>query len=148
MEAILVIVGSGSEKYKIKNLAFELGLSNKIEFFDWTDDVYTWYMTADAYVLSSNYEGWGMVIIEAASCGLPIIMTDVGCAGEVIKAGENGVIVPIGDEEKFSDAMARIIEDENFRKKVAANAHLVLSTLPTKKETLSLYRNSWELALK
>jgi glycosyltransferase involved in cell wall biosynthesis len=123
-------------------------LSDKVEFFNWTDDVYAWYKIADAYVLSSNYEGWALVIIEAASCGLPIIMTDVGCAGEVIKDRESGLVLPLNNEEKLTEAMSMIIEDKELREKIGENARLISLTLPTKAETLILYKKSWELASK
>lgn len=147
LDTVLFIVGSGPEFYHLKTLAFNLGISHRVEFFDWTEDVYGWYESADAYVLSSNYEGWGRVIIEAAYANLPIIMTDVGCAGEFIENGASGLVVPVNNTDALAEAMVKVIEDEALRKKISAGAKLALLELPNKEETLALYKKSWEVAL-
>jgi glycosyltransferase involved in cell wall biosynthesis len=133
----LWIIGDGSEK---KNYE----LDKNIKLLGWKDDLKEFYNMADAFVLSSNYEGWGMVVIEAASYGLPIIMTDVGCAGEVIKNNESGLIIPVGDKEKLVAAMIKIVEDKELRKKIGENAKLAISQLPTKEKILDLYKKSWK----
>jgi glycosyltransferase involved in cell wall biosynthesis len=75
-------------------------------------------------------------------------MTDVGCAGEVIKDRESGLVLPLNNEEKLTEAMSMIIEDKELREKIGENARLISLTLPTKAETLILYKKSWELASK
>lgn len=146
-QAILLIVGKGPEKKKLVSLAKKLRLGDKIFFIDWTDDIYSYYNLADVYVLSSNYEGWGRVIIEAAGCGLPIIMTDVGCAGEVIKSGESGLVVPIGDKKELEEAMIKLIGDKESRERLGEEAKKQISNLPNREKTLNLYKLSWEKAL-
>ncbi|MEK9184817.1 MAG: GtrA family protein, partial [Patescibacteria group bacterium] len=108
------------------------------------NDVGNYYSQADVFLLTSNSEGWGLVVIEAATYGLPIIMTDVGCAGEVIVNGESGIIIPIGDKKALVRNMKRIIEDQELREKLGANAKLVVQSLPSKEETFELYKESWE----
>jgi len=147
-QAILLIVGRGPEKRKLVNLVNNLNLEDKVEFIDWTDNVYSYYNLADVYVLSSNYEGWGRVIIEAASCELPIIMTDVGCAGEVIKNGESGLVTPVNNREKLEQAMIKLIADKGLREKLGRMALKSISNLLNQGETLKLYKGSWEKALK
>lgn len=68
----------------------------------------SFYKSFDVCVISSNYEGWNRVVIEAMAAGLPILMTDVGCAGEVVKNGENGVVVPVGDAHRFLEELIRL----------------------------------------
>ena len=148
-DAELWIIGDGPEsnnlKFKIKNLK----LDDNVKLFGRKsrEELETIYSEADIFMLSSDSEGWGMAVIEAASFGLPIIMTDVGCAGEVIKNGESGLLIPIGDKRKLVEAMLKIIEDENLRKKLGANAKLAVSRLPSKERTLELYKKSWEIAV-
>lgn len=147
-QAVLLIVGQGPEKNKLINLVRKLKLEDKILFIDWTDDIDSYYNLADVYVLSSNYEGWGRVIIEAAGYGLPIIMTNVGCAGEAIKNTESGLIVPLADKKGLEKAMLKLISDRNLRINLGQKAKGAILELPDKRETLKLYQESWQKALK
>ena len=139
----LWIVGEGEEKEKLKDLCCELRVTSYVKFLGWQDDLEKFYSQADVFLLTSNHEGWGMAIIEAASCGLPIIMTDVGCAGEVIKNGESGIVISVSRQEELENAMIRLIKNEELRKKFGNNAQQVVMNLPTKEETLKLYKQSW-----
>ncbi|MFA6593797.1 MAG: glycosyltransferase [Candidatus Buchananbacteria bacterium] len=145
-DAALLIVGRGPEKDKLAKQIKESGLEDKIFLVDWTDSIYDYYNSADVYVLSSNYEGWGMVAIEAASCGLPIVMTDVGCAGEAVKDGESALVVPLDDEKKLADAMKKLIQDADLRRRLGQSAKLAINALPTREGNLALYLKSWQIA--
>jgi len=87
-----------------------------------------------------------MAIVEAANHGLPIIMTDVGCAGELIENEKSGLIIPVDNQIKLEEAMVRIIKDDSLRKKLAEGALSAVKKLPSKEETLALYKQSWEKA--
>jgi len=104
------------------------------------------YSQADVFVLTSNSEGWGMAVIEAASFDLPIIMTDVGCAGEVIKNEESGLIIPIGDRQSLVRAMEILLRDESLRQRIGDGARQAAAALPSKQEILNLYLASWQKA--
>ncbi len=143
----LWIAGEGQEKPNLKNQISNLNLENNIKMFGWQNDVSKFYNEADAFLLTSNYEGWGMVVIEAASYGLPIIMTDVGCAGELIKNEESGIVIPVGDSKKLSEVMLKVIEDDDLRRNLGAGARRAIEKLPNKEETLRLYKESWKKAL-
>ncbi|MEK7130937.1 MAG: glycosyltransferase family 4 protein [Patescibacteria group bacterium] len=142
------IVGDGSERKKLENEALKFGVKNNVKFLGWQNNPDEFYSQADAFLLTSNDEGWGMVAIEAMSHSLPVVMTDVGCAGEFIKDGENGIVIPINDQAKLEETMVRLIGDENLRKKLAEGALSAIKNLPTKEETLALYKQSWEKAMK
>ena len=145
--AELWIVGDGPEKKNYELQAANYKLQKNIKLLGWQGDLNKYYNMADVFVLSSDSEGWGMAVIEAASFGLPIIMTDVGCAREVIKDNESGIIIPVGDRQKLIEAMLKIIEDENLRKKLGENAKLAVSQLLGKEQILDLYKKSWGIAL-
>lgn len=143
----LWIVGEGPER---KNLEFRiknLRLQDRVKFFGWQEDVGKFYEQANAFLLTSYAEGWPLVIVEAASFGLPIIMTDVGSAGELIRDGESGIVIPVGDKEKLAEAMIKIIEDGGLRKGLGEGARQAVSRLPSKEEILRLYKESWQKAL-
>ncbi len=95
-------------------------------------------------MLSSNYEGYGLTPVEAACFGLPVIMTDVGCAGETILNGVHGKVIPVGDEEALVSAMEEMLQSEELRKQFTqANARMA-QELPTTEETNRLYVKSWQ----
>lgn len=148
--ALLVIVGDGPDKknyeLKIKNY----GLSRNIILEPWRDDLPSLYKSFDLYLLSSNYEGWGRTVIEAMASGLPVIMTDVGLAREVVINGENGVIVPVGDKKKFLEAVSCLYHD--FEKRIylaKAGVETIKFLSPrTKEEYLTLYLHTFPNTLR
>ena len=147
-EVELWIVGDGPEKENLIRVADEQGVKDNIKFFGRRENVDDFYANADAFLLTSNSEGWGMVVVEAATHGLPIIMTDVGLAGEIIKNGESGIVIPVGNQAKLEEAMIRIIGDEDLRRRLAEGAQSAIEKMPSKEETLALYKKSWEKAMK
>ena len=152
----LWIVGDGPERkklevrsslsLKLRTINKKLEIEEKVKFFGWQKDTDSFYAQADAFVLSSNSEGWGMAVVEAAAYGLPIIMTDVGLAGEVIKDGESGLIIPVGDQQALEQAMARLVGDEGLSKKLGEGARAASEQLPNFQQTLNLYKQSWRKA--
>jgi len=144
----LWIVGDGLERKKLELKIKNLKLQNHIKFLGWQNDTDKFYSQADVFLLTSDYEGWGMVAVEAANYGLPIIMTDVGCAGELIENEKSGLVIQVNNQVKLEEAMIRIINDDNLRKKLAEGAFSATKKLPSKEETLALYKQSWEKAIK
>lgn len=102
-----------------------------------------YYRKADLFVLTSNDEGWGMVIIEAMAAGVPVIMTAVGCAGEIVKNGKNGIVIPTGDRKALVAAICDMIADVEKREKFSKNGKTVVDNLPDKQDTLEMYREMW-----
>jgi len=139
----LQIVGSGPEEENLKKIAE--GVS-QIKFISWQKDLAPIYQGADCFLLTSNYEGWGLVIVEAANYALPIIMTDVGCAGELIIDNQSGLIVPVGDSEKLLQAMEKIVNDREFGKGLAQAAQVAIKSLPSQEKTLEFYLENWKAA--
>ncbi len=146
--AKLLLIGKGSEEKLLKNMCAELRIEPQVEFLDWVDNIYDYFSQADAYVLPSNYEGWGRVIIESAISRLPIIMTDVGCANEAVINEESALVSQVDNLDKLAQNMMRVIENRGLREKLAGNAFNSINQLPNKQKTLELYKKSWELALK
>lgn len=101
----LTLLGDGPERAELDTIVNRHGLESVVRFEAWTDDVPAAMARADVLCLSSLHEGWAMVAVEAAAAGLPVIMTDVGCAGEFIKDGRNGRVVPVGDMAAFAAAL-------------------------------------------
>ena len=76
VKEILVIVGDGKEKNMLKALTTDLGLEDRVLFFGFTDNPYAWMARSELFILSSNFEGLGMVIIEALAAGTNVVATD------------------------------------------------------------------------
>ena len=90
-----------------------------------TNDVNARYVESDFYVMSSRYESFGLVLIEAMSCGLPVISFDCKYGpGTIVKNGETGILVPQNDTEKLADTIISMIENEDLRHQIGANACL------------------------
>lgn len=142
-ETRLRLVGRGPLERELRDLCTGLGVADAVEFLPWTSDVAEEYASADAYVLSSDYEGWGRVIVEAAQADLPVIMTDVGCAGELIQNEEGGLVVPPRDEQALAKAMERVLREPELGKRLANGAKAAFVSLPDKQRSLELYREGW-----
>lgn len=107
--AVLVIVGEGSLQAEAQALAAELALGPSVRFLGARGDIPAVMNAADAYVMSSAWEGMPMVLLEAAAAGLPIVATAVGGNGEVVREGESGLLVPARDSEALGAGMLRLM---------------------------------------
>jgi glycosyltransferase involved in cell wall biosynthesis len=107
-QAILLLVGRGSLQSETEALVRELGLGDAVRFLGVREDVPAVMAAADAYVMSSAWEGMPMVLLEAAAAGLPIVATEVGGNREVVVDGESGFLVPPRDEAALAAAMIRL----------------------------------------
>ncbi len=143
----LWIVGDGPERVKLQNITKDFGIEKQVKFFGWQDNLDNFYRQADVFLLTSNSEGWGMVILEAASWGLPIIMTRVGCADEFIIHNKHGIIIPVGHQKELIEAMLNLMNNEDLRFKLGQAAFEAFKDLPSEEEVLNLYKESWRKAL-
>jgi glycosyltransferase involved in cell wall biosynthesis len=107
-DAVLLLVGRGSLQEETEALVRELDLGGTITFLGVRTDVPLVMSAADAYVMSSAWEGMPMVLLEAAAAGLPIVATRVGGNHEVVLDGESGLLVPPRDNEALASAMVRL----------------------------------------
>lgn len=106
--ATLLLVGRGSLQPETEALVRELGLGEAVRFLGVRDDVPAVMAAADAYVMSSAWEGMPMVLLEAAAAGLPIVATEVGGNREVVLEAQSGFLVPPRDENALAAAMLRL----------------------------------------
>jgi len=141
MRAHLVIVGAGSLQDRLQALAKRL-CPEAVSFHEWTSDPAGALAAADIYALSSDYEGWARVCIEALASKTPIVMTDVGCAGEVVRDKVNGLVVPVRDTHALAEALYRLGTDPALRDLLAGAGMETIKAWPTEKESASLYIQS------
>ncbi len=131
---LLVLVGQGPLRNNLEALAQELHVEDRVVWIEWTQAMATWYTNALATVITSDREGYAMTALESLLCHTPVLMTDVGCAGEIVHDQVNGYIVPVGDQEAIANAMEQILT-ETHPLKAGANAF----TYPTPAQGTSLF---------
>jgi glycosyltransferase involved in cell wall biosynthesis len=108
-DPILRIVGTGPEEPSLRNLASKLGIQDRVQFTGFQSNVDSLLAAADAFVLSSLWEGLPLGVLEAAAAGLPVVATDGNGTREAMRHGETGYTVPVGDAAGLSRAMAQIM---------------------------------------
>lgn len=110
-----IIVGDGPKEQELKNYAKEIGIINKILFVGFQKNMQKFYSAIDIFVLPSLIEGTSMVLLEAMSCGIPVIATGVGGNLSVIDNGVDGMIVPPMKSDELSNTILRIMNDKNYQ---------------------------------
>lgn len=111
-DAQLMFVGDGQGRDALAALACELGVQDRVIFAGFQPDPTPFYKTADVFVLSSDYEGFGNVIVEAMACGAPVVSTDCPCGpSEILAGGRYGRLVPVGDVDAMAIALGATLEE-------------------------------------
>ena len=140
-DARLVFVGDGDGREALLSLAQELGVTDRVIFAGFHPDPTPFYMTADLFVLSSNYEGFGNVIVEALATGTPVVSTDCPSGpAEILENGKWGRLTPVGNADALAEAMRASLEDDHdtaalkrraadFAPEIAARKYLELLDL-------------------
>lgn len=121
----LIIAGTGSEKSKryLQKLANNYNLKSQIEFVGFCNDIYELYRSSSIFVLSSRYEGFGLVLVEAMSQGCACIACDFnGRQKEIIQNDTQGIICETGDVSALIRAIKKMIEDDLYRENCRVQA--------------------------
>jgi glycosyltransferase involved in cell wall biosynthesis len=120
----VTVAGEGPERAALEATARELGLDGRVSFLGALprERVLELFRAADASVLPSAWENFPHTIVEALAVGCPVIATAVGGVPEVVKDGENGLLVAPGDSAALGAAIARFFADGELRARLAAAA--------------------------
>jgi len=116
----LVYVGKGDLERELKGEVYRTGVSDKVRFLGWRDDIPEILQILDIFVLPSLNEGMGRVLVEAMASGKPIVASKVGGIPDLVKHGHNGFLVAPGDANGLSLAIKKLIEDEQLRLEMGA----------------------------
>lgn len=125
-DARFVLVGDGSERRAVERRAERLGLGplseGALRLPGLQEEVPPFYAALDLYLVSSDYEGLPVALLEAMASGLPVVSTAVGGVPEVVRDGVDGLLVPPGDPGALAAAALRLLDDRGERERLAAAA--------------------------
>jgi sugar transferase (PEP-CTERM/EpsH1 system associated) len=123
--AKLVIVGDGPVKSNLTRLGEEMGLDSSILWLGERSDIPELLRCFDLFVQTSIFEGMSNTILEAMATGLPIVVTKTGGSPELVRNGENGTLISVGDSEGLSKTLGHYLVDPALRKKHGSNSRLL-----------------------
>jgi len=112
LDVRLVILGDGPDRPALEAKAHQLGVADGIEWSGWVKNIHAVMARCDVFALTSIYEGFANVLVEAMACGLPVISTDCPSGpAELLEGGTHGFLVPVGDAAAIADAVHALSED-------------------------------------
>lgn len=128
------LAGSDTEPM-LRDLAKELGIADKVHFMGRQSDIRRRIERSRIFVLASDYEGMPNALLEAMATGLAVIATDCPCGGPktVIRDGENGLLIPVGDEAALTAALRRILDDPELEESLGREAAKLAQELTPEK---------------
>lgn len=123
-DARLVFVGEGTARADLERSARELGLEGVVTFTGFVSEEakIAWLARAAVVVNTSEKEGWGMTVIEGNAFGAPSVSSAVPGLRDSVRDGETGILYPYGDAEALSDALVRLLTDEQLYSRLSAAA--------------------------
>ena len=131
LDARVLIVGGqpgtsheSREITRLHHLAARLGIAERTTFVGAVahERLPLFYSAADATVMPSSYESFGLVAVESLACGTPVVATRVGGLTSIVHDGETGFLVPWRDADLFAERLRRVLEDEPLRQRLASQA--------------------------
>jgi len=115
LKARLVILGDGLQKEELKKLAKDLNIEKNVWFAGFQRNPYKFMSKSRAFVLSSKFEAFPLVLVEAMICDVPVISSDCDFGPrEILENGKYGILVPVGDAKKMAEAIIRVLTDGKF----------------------------------
>lgn len=122
----LLVVGDGTLRKELHSLCVSLGISESVVFTGYIDQsqLVNYYNMLDVYVALSRSESFGVAVLEASACGIPVVVSNVGGLPEVIDDGLTGFVVEPDNVNNAVDVLRILITDKSLRKKMGNNARL------------------------
>lgn len=132
----LFIIGEGEDKDRLIEMVSTLGIEPDIEFLGFQENPFKYMARSSIFVLSSLYEGFGNVIVEAMALGLPVISTDCPSGpSEIIDDKKNGILVPVQNEHVLAQAIFEMLTDSRLRENLRKGGKLKANVFALEKIT-------------
>ena len=141
----LHIVGDGELKEKIENKIRDLNLTNSIILKPFTKDVESEYLSASIYAMTSHFEGFGMVLIEAQSYALPTISFDIATGPrDIIENEKSGYLIEDNNLNEYATKLKTLMQDENLRAKMGAKSKEIVKSKFSKEVVMKQWMELFE----
>jgi len=124
----LVLIGDGPERPRVEQLTRELGLVDDVVFLGKQTELVDVLQTARVFLQPSESESFGLAALEAMSCGVPVVGTDVGGVGEVVEHGQSGELFAVGDITGMAAAVVRLVDDQDLHSRYARRSRAIAQT--------------------
>ena len=120
---MLVIVGDGTDMTNLQNLTYQLDISDKVYFMGTQigEDLINFHRIADVFVSASPTETQGIVFLEAAACGKPVIGVDVGAVKEICQDGINGFLCETDNVDQIAESINKILSNKKLADEFSKN---------------------------
>lgn len=145
-DARLLIIGTGPREQHLRSLIRQLRLEDSVRLLGLRDDVLEILPALDVFALSSLHEGLSIALIEALATGLPVVATRVGGIPEVIADGRDGLLVPPASPDALHEAIERIVNDPDLRRRLGDRATARAAEFGIKNAAHTLTREYGEMA--
>lgn len=118
-----MIVGDGTDRQNLENLVYKLGISKNVHFMGTQlgEDLVNFHRAATVFVSASPTETQGIVFLEAAACGKPVIGVDVGAVKEICQDGVNGFLCETDNVDQIAESISKILDDKKLAKEFSKN---------------------------
>ncbi|HUN22741.1 MAG TPA: glycosyltransferase family 4 protein [Anaerolineales bacterium] len=142
----LLLIGEGVQRPQLEKQAEDLLMPCCIHFLGWQSNASQWMSAFDVLVVPSLWEGFGLVVLEGMSAGLPVVATQVSALPEIVQTEETGILVPPADSQALASALIRILRQPQWAKQLGqsgqARLRSVFSVARMVQGHLTLYQNS------
>jgi glycosyltransferase involved in cell wall biosynthesis len=125
-DAVFLVVGKGELRDELEQQIRSLGLERNVRLLGFRNDIYELMQTSSVFAMPSLWEGLPVTLIEAGACRLPVVATNVGGIMEVIKDGENGLIVPMKDEQTLAQGLISLLSSPQRRFQMGERARQIV----------------------
>lgn len=128
-ESKLLLLGDGPMLQNMRNSASQLEIKDSVYFLGHTHQILDFLRASDIFVLPSLQEGMPNSLLEAMACGLPVVATRIGGVVDVVKDGENGVLVEPCNSQDIARGILKLLRDKEFARHIAFNAFCTIKNL-------------------
>ena len=140
----LLVIGDGPDRKFIDSLIKTSGIKNSVILPGMKRNIPDWLRIMDIYVQPSIFENIPNAILEAMATGLPVVATDVGGVKEVLKEGQTGILVPLGNTKSMTNAIGSLVNDLELRKKMGVQGRSLACTKYSIEKMVSEYENTYK----
>ncbi|MDN3438860.1 N-acetyl-alpha-D-glucosaminyl L-malate synthase BshA [Planococcus sp. APC 3900] len=147
LDCKLLLVGDGPEMGRIIQQVQDLGLEDDVLFLGKRDSLAEFYNISDIKILLSEKEAFGLVLLEAMACGVPVIGSNIGGMPEIIEPGVNGYLVELGDTKQAAEYAIEMMSDENKLEKLRQGALKTVAERFHSSKILKYYEGLYERLL-